>query len=127
MPNNRGIIAKRGCERYNVLANRTFIGEIIKLWRDEHCITFESWQRRTVVSVCKDLMYVIYKKSKSSGKIIYNSEIGRYIPDGWEVATLKGKISISRGISYLTETLSINEEGVPMINPRKSIFKNGIM
>lgn len=52
----------------------------------------------------------------SGGKMIYSSELGRDIPDGWEVVSLKGKISISRGISYSTETLSANEEGVPMIN-----------
>ena len=52
----------------------------------------------------------------SGGKMIYSSELGRDIPDGWKVATLKGKISISRGISYSTETLSANEEGFPMIN-----------
>ena len=52
----------------------------------------------------------------SGGKMIYSSELRRDIPDGWEVVSLKGKISISRGISYSTETLSANEEGFPMIN-----------
>ena len=52
----------------------------------------------------------------NGGKMIYSSELGRDIPANWEIVTLKGKISISRGISYSTESLSINEEGVPMIN-----------
>ena len=52
----------------------------------------------------------------SGGKMIYNSELGRDIPVGWEVDTLKGKIFITRGISYSTETLSAGTEGMPMIN-----------
>ena len=52
----------------------------------------------------------------SGGKMIYNAELGRDIPVGWEIETLEGKISITRGISYSTETLSTDAEGIPMIN-----------
>ena len=52
----------------------------------------------------------------SGGKMIYSSELGRDIPADWEVDTLEGKISITRGISYSTETLSAKTEGMPMIN-----------
>ena len=52
----------------------------------------------------------------SGGKMIYSSELGRDIPAGWEVDTLEGKIAITRGISYSTETLSTNAEGIAMIN-----------
>lgn len=52
----------------------------------------------------------------NGGKMIYISELGRDIPAGWEVDTLKGKIFITRGISYSTETLSAGTEGMPMIN-----------
>ena len=48
--------------------------------------------------------------------MIYNAELGRDIPVGWEIETLEGKISITRGISYSTETLSTDAEGIPMIN-----------
>ena len=52
----------------------------------------------------------------NGGKMTYNSELGRDIPAGWEIETLEGKISITRGISYSTETLSAGTEGMPMIN-----------
>ena len=52
----------------------------------------------------------------SGGKMTYSSELGRDIPAGWEIETLEGKISITRGISYSTETLSAGTEGMPMIN-----------
>ena len=52
----------------------------------------------------------------SGGKMIYSSELGRDIPIDWEIETLEGKISITRGISYSTETLSTDAEGIPMIN-----------
>ena len=52
----------------------------------------------------------------SGGKMIYSSELGRDIPIEWEIETLEGKISITRGISYSTETLSTDAEGIPMIN-----------
>lgn len=52
----------------------------------------------------------------SGGKMIYSSELGRDIPTDWAVDTLEGKITITRGISYSTETLSANAKGIPMIN-----------
>ena len=52
----------------------------------------------------------------SGGKMVYSYELGRDIPAGWAIDTLEGKITITRGISYSTETLSANAKGIPMIN-----------
>ena len=52
----------------------------------------------------------------NGGKMVYSSELGRDIPADWEVETLERKISITRGISYSTDTLSADAEGLPMIN-----------
>lgn len=67
----------------------------------------------------------------SGGKMIYSSEIGRDIPVDWEIETLERKISITRGISYSTETLSDSEEGLPMINlasidKKRNYISNGL-
>lgn len=51
----------------------------------------------------------------SGGKMIYNSELKREIPEGWGVEKLKDKLSVSRGISYKTENIKDNI-GIPMIN-----------
>ena len=49
---------------------KAFTGELTKLWRGEHSTALDSWQRRTVASVCKNLAYGTSKKSKLSGKMI---------------------------------------------------------
>ena len=56
--------------RRAAILHKAFTGELTKLWREEHGITLDSWQRRTVASVCKGLIYGTSKKSKSSGKMI---------------------------------------------------------
>lgn len=56
--------------RRAAILHKAFTGELTKLWRDEHGITLDSWQRRSVTSVCKGLIYGTSKKSKASGKII---------------------------------------------------------
>lgn len=50
----------------------------------------------------------------SGGKMVYNSELKREIPEGWEVKLLGSEIEIQRGISYTSK--EINGEGIPMIN-----------
>lgn len=50
----------------------------------------------------------------SGGKMVYNAELKREIPEGWEVKLLGSEIEIQRGISYTSE--DINGEGIPMIN-----------
>ena len=56
--------------RRTALLHKAFTGELTKLWREEHGTTLDSWQRRTVASVCKGLIYGTSKKSKSFGKMI---------------------------------------------------------
>ena len=51
----------------------------------------------------------------SGGKMVYNPELKREIPEGWGVEKLKDKLSVSRGISYKTEKIKDNI-GTPMIN-----------
>ena len=51
----------------------------------------------------------------SGGKMVYNPELKREIPEGWGVEKLKDKLSVSRGISYKTENIKDNI-GIPMIN-----------
>lgn len=50
----------------------------------------------------------------SGGKMVYNTELKREIPEGWEVKTLSSEIEIQRGISYTSK--EINGDGMPMIN-----------
>lgn len=51
----------------------------------------------------------------SGGKMVWNEELKREIPDGWEVSTLKGKYDIKRGISYTSKDIE-SGDGTPMIN-----------
>jgi len=56
------------------------------------------------------------KPYKSSGwKMVWNEELKRKIPEGWEVSTLKGRYKIERGISYSSKDIELGD-GVPMIN-----------
>lgn len=50
----------------------------------------------------------------SGGKMVYNLELKREIPEGWEVDELKNLISIERGISY--KSSDIDSVGIPMVN-----------
>jgi type I restriction enzyme S subunit len=50
----------------------------------------------------------------SGGKMVWNKELKREIPVGWEVKELRSEIEIQRGISYTSN--EINGEGIPMIN-----------
>lgn len=50
----------------------------------------------------------------SGGKMVWNEEVKREIPDGWKVKKIGETFSSSRGISYNSKNLG--EKGVPMIN-----------
>jgi type I restriction enzyme S subunit len=50
----------------------------------------------------------------SGGKMVWNEELKREIPQGWEVKFLRTEIEIQRGISYTSK--EINGDGIPMIN-----------
>lgn len=50
----------------------------------------------------------------SGGKMVWNEELKREIPEGWEVIRLGDYITADRGISYNSKTLE--GSGVPMIN-----------
>tara|TARA_B110000211_G_C14088899_1_gene557964 strand:- start:76 stop:1350 length:1275 start_codon:yes stop_codon:yes gene_type:complete len=50
----------------------------------------------------------------SGGKMVYNDELKREIPEGWEVKELGDDIEIERGMSY--KSSEIKGGGIPMIN-----------
>ena len=50
----------------------------------------------------------------SGGKMVWNDELKREIPEGWEVVELRKHINVRRGISYSSDDLL--GEGIPMIN-----------
>lgn len=50
----------------------------------------------------------------SGGKMVWNEELKREIPAGWEVSKLGKHFKLKRGISY--KASEINGDGVPMIN-----------
>lgn len=50
----------------------------------------------------------------SGGKMVWNEDLKREIPEGWAVAQLGDHISTNRGISYSSATLT--DDGVPMVN-----------
>ena len=50
----------------------------------------------------------------SGGKMFWNEELKREIPEGWEVKFLRTEIEIQRGISYTSK--EIKGDGIPMIN-----------
>ncbi len=51
----------------------------------------------------------------SGGKMVYNEELKREIPEGWEVVNLKGRYQIERGISYTSKDIE-SGKGVAMLN-----------
>lgn len=46
----------------------------------------------------------------SGGKMVWNKELKKEIPDGWEVKKLKNFIDIVRGITYSKEDISLEEK-----------------
>ncbi|MDB9488695.1 restriction endonuclease subunit S [Dolichospermum circinale CS-537/01] len=50
----------------------------------------------------------------SGGKMVYNQELKREIPAGWEVGTLQDWIDFKRGISY--KSTEIQDTGIPLLN-----------
>jgi type I restriction enzyme S subunit len=50
----------------------------------------------------------------SGGKMVWNGELKREIPEGWAVKLLGSEIEIQRGISYTSK--EINGDGIPMIS-----------
>ncbi len=51
----------------------------------------------------------------SGGKMVWNEELNREIPEGWEATNLKGRYHIERGISYTSKDIE-SGEGVAMLN-----------
>jgi len=51
----------------------------------------------------------------SGGKMVWNKELKREIPEGWEVGKLGDSISTERGIAYSSVNIK-SGDGVPMLN-----------
>ena len=52
----------------------------------------------------------------SGGKMVFNKDIKREIPNTWEVSKLGEFISTKRGVTYTSKNLSSSDVGIPMIN-----------
>jgi type I restriction enzyme S subunit len=50
----------------------------------------------------------------SGGKMVWNEELKREVPEGWEVKELGTELTVQRGISY--KSSEINDDGIAMIN-----------
>lgn len=50
----------------------------------------------------------------SGGRMVWNEQLKRAVPEGWDVKALHSEIEIQRGISYTSN--DINGDGIPMIN-----------
>ena len=51
----------------------------------------------------------------SGGKMVWNEELKREIPEGWKAKTLNQSYKITRGISYTSGDIATGQ-GVPMVN-----------
>ena len=51
----------------------------------------------------------------NGGKMVWNEELKREIPEGWEVKKLGDLFTTNRGVSYSTATIT-GDGGIPMIN-----------
>lgn len=51
----------------------------------------------------------------SGGKMVWNEELKRDVPEGWKITSLKGQYSIERGISYTSDDIK-SGQGIPMLN-----------
>lgn len=51
----------------------------------------------------------------NGGKMVWNKELKREIPEGWEVKKLGDLFTTNRGVSYSTATIT-GDGGIPMIN-----------
>ena len=51
----------------------------------------------------------------SGGKMVWNEQLKREVPDGWEVTQIGKHIKSNRGVSYSTKNIS-SGRGIPMIN-----------
>lgn len=64
----------------------------------------------------------------SGGKIVWNEDLNRYIPNGWNVVRIGDIITSERGITYSTKNIK-TKTGIPMINlasfqPGKGCYKH---
>jgi type I restriction enzyme S subunit len=50
----------------------------------------------------------------SGGKMVWNDDLKRLIPEGWQVRELRSEIEIQRGVSYTSK--EIEGDGISMIN-----------
>lgn len=51
----------------------------------------------------------------SGGPMVYNQQLKREIPEGWEIKELKTQVAVQRGISYKSSEIN-DDQGIPMIN-----------
>lgn len=61
----------------------------------------------------------------SGGKMVYNEELKREIPEGWELKRLKKEMNVQYGYPFSTELFSEDNNGKPVVRIR-NILKNTI-
>lgn len=113
------------------IAEQRLIGRIY------HCIKDKIENNSAICSNLESMAKLLYdywfvqfdfpdengKPYKSSGgKMVWNEELKREIPEGWAVKRIGDVISTERGISYNTANIQTGE-GVPMLN--LATFKPG--
>ncbi|MEQ8623607.1 MAG: restriction endonuclease subunit S [Vicingaceae bacterium] len=54
----------------------------------------------------------------SGGKMVYNEELKREIPEGWKVKELKKEMDVQYGFPFGTEYFSDNSNGLPVVRIR---------
>jgi type I restriction enzyme S subunit len=54
----------------------------------------------------------------SGGKMVYNAELKREIPEGWEVIKLVKNMNVQYGFPYSTKLFNTDKNGVPVIRIR---------
>lgn len=52
---------------------------------------------------------------QSGGKMVWNEELKREIPEGWETISLQNNYFVDRGVSYTSEDIA-SSDGIPMLN-----------
>lgn len=57
-------------DRKAAILYKAFTGELTEQWRKDNGVGLDSWQRRTVVSICRSLKYGTAKKSENSGAVV---------------------------------------------------------
>lgn len=106
------------------IANQNRVGSLINSFNSKIRINNKlSAELETLVKLLYDYWFVQFdfpdengRPYKSSGgKMVWNADLNREVPDGWNAVRIGDIITAERGISYSTKNIK-SGAGVPMIN-----------